>query len=639
MFSDEMNRFFIFCREKVSLLGISICVFLSYGLLFKGAVGIDDEWVELYAKEGLVGQDRVAQHIINKFFNYSVFLPIWNQLIGLLLILTGILILLYVMEKNIRYTFPRYINTLIISLIISFPYIAKSAIFGVTSMGFVIFFCSIALYLSYLLLDKICAKYLCTAFFCFLIVFLFEKAYIIFFCQSVAFLILIKCYEEKDFKIIHLLKWGGCLLAGLMVAFFLSRICISIIQIHMGVSSSGYTSSYIKYDLTNITAFFSSLRKFFMEYIRDIFVKSNLYLGGKIYLYSIILMLGLSVYASWIKRDILNFIFAILNIILSGSVILATGNFEMPIRSYCYNYAFFIGFTIIYLFEVVKITKKITFIFSCVIVFLIGIQSREMEMIYHKKNCNFQKDKYTAELVLESIEEECGMLHTNKKPIIFMGFLNGQSIGYGEPEETTIFNWDRNSSVDLEQISHRIYKFYEKLGYSINMPSSKEPDYIEVRKMISTMSSFPEDGCVKETEDYIVVKLGDSLCEILTDYNLDDYQKEPLLGNLDTFSYENRMLTMNGWLVRPGENSFNYNMSLLLIGNDATYKMRIDECIRKDVTAYMSDGKDYDLSGYQYYSYLPEYISSGEYRICIETISGSEKYLHNLGKTIYVNEE
>ncbi|MDE7100460.1 MAG: hypothetical protein K2O05_01240, partial [Anaeroplasmataceae bacterium] len=336
--------------------------------------------------------------------------------------------------------------------------------------------------------------------------------------------------------------------------------------------------------------------------------------------------------------DILNFIFAILNILLSESVIFATGNSEMPIRSYCFNYALFIGLTIIYLFQVVKINKSFTVILSCVIVFLIGVQSREMELLFYEKNNTFEKDKNTAELVLESIEEESGMFHANKKPVIFMGFLNGQNIGYGEVEETSIFNWDRNSSVHLEEISHRIYKFYEKLGYSINMPSG-EVDYSEIRKMISTMPSFPEDGCVKETDDYIVVKLGDSLCEILTDFNIDDYQKEPLLGNLDGFSYENRMLSMTGWLIRPGENSFNYNMSLVLIGNDASYKIRIDEQTRKDITTYMSDGKDYDLSGYRYSSYLPKYISGGEYQIYIETINGSEKYLHNLGKTIYVNEE
>lgn len=636
----KIADFVNFCKTKVYMHIVGLVIILSYGLLiFNVSIGIDDENMDYYLSGGLIAQDRIGWTISNQFFPSYQFLPLWTVVVGIVFMTLGVLFWVYGLDKAFNNIFSRGVITALIACFISFPYIAKFAIFNgnMVAMGYVLCLTSIALYASYDLWNGISIKSFIVAVLCLGGVFLFEKAYIIFFCQGIIAFLLLKQSFDRAAKLLQIIKWGAMLGVSIVISYALAKGLILLAQYHMGILASNYTLNYIKYDLSSVSAFLISIKNFLISYFLILLNNINFYYGEKVYVLSIVVMLVLTSYNSIKKRNFYILFWCVISILLSSSMYFITGNIYMPIRTICFNYAFFIGITFLYLSCSVELKNGLALCFYILVFLIIGNQSREMEEIYYNKYITYEKDKKMAELVLTEIEKECGILTTYKKPIVFLGFPNNYNINYGEAEDTSIFVWDRNSNVSLEETSERIYNFYDELGYYLERPSQKNIDFYYLRKEISDMNSFPLEGFVKEEEECIIVKLGDSLCEIM---NFDDSlytAKGNLLGNIEGMDYVNNVLNLKGWLIKVGHNSYANNISLILVNNEKGYKLRIDEDMREDITVYMADGVNYDNSGFDAILSLPEYISTGSYKVYLELLDDEEKYLYDMGQNIVVD--
>lgn len=137
-----INDFLKFCKEKIYLWGICLIAILAYGLLFATvAIGIDDESMEIYLWGGeLLKQDRVGWIIANKIFPSYTFLPWWTSLLGIIVVIVGMLLWLYGIDRKLNSIFPKGIMTIAGGIGVSFPYIAKFAIFNgnMITMGYVV---------------------------------------------------------------------------------------------------------------------------------------------------------------------------------------------------------------------------------------------------------------------------------------------------------------------------------------------------------------------------------------------------------------------------------------------------------------------------------------------------------------------
>ena len=316
-------------------------------------------------------------------------------------------------------------------------------------------------------------------------------------------------------------------------------------------------------------------------------------------------------------------IYGIGSVILSVAVLLVTGNADMPYRTYCFNYAIFILSTLLYFGCSFQLNNKIKICLEIGLLFLIVTQSKEMEQIYYDKYLTTEQDKKLAGQIMTELERECGTIATYNKPIIFMGFPNNQICSYGEVEKTSLFLWDRISGTASEEASIRIFRYLEMLGYQINNNVS-DVNFKEVREITAEMSSFPEKNSIYEAEEYIIVKLGDSLLEIL-DNNKVWEQDLNLIGNIENFTYDKRNLYITGWLILKGENAFSSNISLILKNNTNSYRLRLDEYVRKDVTSYFADGFNYDNSGISANITIPDGVEKGNYQVYLELKDKEEK--------------
>ncbi len=266
-------------------------------------------------------------------------------------------------------------------------------------------------------------------------------------------------------------------------------------------------------------------------------------------------------------------------------------------------------------------------------IFIIGNQSREMAEIYNVKHTTFEKDREIAEGVLECVQRECGAISAFNKPIVFMGFPDNITAEYGEVEESSIFVWDRN--VD-EFNTRRIFSFFEELGYSLNSKIGNI-DYDKIRENLYFMKSYPEDGCVAENEEYIIVKLGDSLCETLKNYSIVESNGQ-LEGNIEGFAYENNIISMKGWLIKIEQNAYDNNISLILYNDNISYRLRIDEVQRPDITQYYGYNYNFDNSGINAYISIPKCVVDGEYKVYLELKDKNEVLQYDINQMIRIKQ-
>lgn len=333
-----INDFWTFCKEKLYVWAIVISVILSYGLLVGTTViGVDDESLWDYIEGGsFIDQDRVGEWIAQKIFPGYALLPWWTAVIGLLFLFGGVLLWLYAVDKKLNCNLSKGILTVAGMVFISFPYIAKSYIFygNMITMGYVLCLTAVASYMAYSMWDTIGIKQIIILIICLWGVFIFDKAYILLFCQCVAFFALMKKYiSNEDIKFYKIVKWVLVLCAIIVMAFVFARITIIGIQWYTHHPANNYTASYIQYDFASIKSFIDSLQNFWGAYTRTVAYRVQISFGEKIYIISIGIMLLCTVYGAISKRDFLIIVLGAGNIIITFAMHLVTGNASLPHRS------------------------------------------------------------------------------------------------------------------------------------------------------------------------------------------------------------------------------------------------------------------------------------------------------------------
>lgn len=637
-----MNDFVAYCKNKICYSFLVVVVLLSYGvMIFNRMIGIDDELIDGYVAYGLIAQGRVGWKIANTIFPAYLYLPTWEILIGICLVLFDCVFAGFVIEKYWKLSLSKALVNLIIAVFISFPHIAKFAIYcgNMLTMGYVLGFTVLAIMTaSQLLDDKNSRKTYVILVMSLLVVFLFEKAYITFFCQGVAAYALICRSRDKKNNILHIIRWAIKLLGMIAITFIVSRFIIFGIQNLYQISNSSYTNNFIQYDMSSIHAFWMSLKQF-IDYFALFYIKTfNVDAGWNLYRLTVMVALVYAIWQAIKKRDAWIFILMIVNIFLSVSVFGVTGAFNLPQRSTCFNFAIFVVIAFVFFLDNISYSQSKKVLLCILCLYIVGMQSKAMTEVYYDKLITYEKDKRLAEDILDKIGETCGRTSMVNKPIIFMGFLDDTYITSGEIEKTSIFNAARYASSVEEETSGRVFKFYKELGYELPAPDANF-DFLTVREKMSDMVSYPQIGCVKEMEDCIIVKLGDGLCEILSDNYCVNGDSEKLIGDIEVFSAENQTLYIRGWCTVSNEDSFNNNFSLILHNNKESYRIRLDEMNRPDVTLNHADGYNYDHSGFTTYTTIsiPNIVEKGEYNLAIELRKGNEIYWYDVEEILLIH--
>lgn len=635
--ADKINR----CIYWPILLVTGV---ISYGyLIVTYTYGVNDEVIKYYVYEpNMVRQDRIGVYLVNKLFQCYDLIPFWGDAVGLVFLTAAAIAWVFVMDECANHKLSKAVLTVAACLLIAFPYIGKAAVFkgNLALGGQVLFAAALAVLFYCYFIKNNRMKDIILAFLFGVIVLCFDKAYITSLIMGMAFMYWMYIRQEQ-------VNWKKILMDALKIAvWLLAIICIAVLlvrglQFILKVSPSHYTTKqYMRYNdsglLKQMAALVPALFHKFLEAAKTEWSAKALCVA-----FAGTLLIGIA--ESVKRKSAWNLLISVVVVLDVSLIYLITGNLSMPERSVCHVFALFVAlFFTNFCYCIGQYLEKIKWVYIvalCIGTLFVANFSREMEFIYYNRHMAFEKDKMILDGVMHDIYAQCG--YNTPKPIIFMGLPNDMIRVWPEVENASVFSWNRLAVYEREEYSKLLYSFINNNGYNVKAPS--EVDFAQVRGQISSMSNWPEEGCIQEFDEYILVKLGDSKCEII-DQPREELMKECAGGASDVqYAVEHmdangRNINLRGWAVINGKNSYTNNISTVLLSQDTDrhYKIRTDEKERKDITSNIGDGINYDNSGYSLSIGLSDYVLPGRYDVFLMIESMYGKYMVGLDEEIVI---
>lgn len=202
------------------------------------------------------------------------------------------------------------------------------------------------------------------------------------------------------------------------------------------------------------------------------------------------------------KFNIKNWIFYIAIIIFLISpffLIIITGGEPVVRTMYPITFVTALGAYFLYMYYDSKIIKNIILvIFSCIIIYQMIIS---VLLFYTDYNAFKQQQELSNEIYKELKEK-----NINDKPIIFVGYFSAKGreiILKGEVMGWTFFEWDRGAHLDSND---RIKGFLKVNGFNYEFANKEQ--YEEAKIIANEMNSYPNEGYIREDNDYVIINLG-----------------------------------------------------------------------------------------------------------------------------------
>lgn len=512
--TNNMIRQFRKKSKELNWIIIVLVVILSYGfILTNQSIGIDDENFDFYFKNNaIVASGRWGSWLLGKFFNTYSYLPVWRDVLAIVVLITASIIFLCICENVRKDKLSAGISVLVSSMIISYPIVAKMFIYIDNSLetSFCILFSTLAAYM--VSVAKLSAKwqlYIPALFFLILGCSLIENT-LVYFCIEICLFSLLQADKGKFFKDI-ILPVLLCM-AAVIVTKLLGRMIAGM----LGTYYSDYgTGSYFKwnqikslYDLENA---FKEIAANFMYWCRK-------YFSVKLFVVSAFFWIGAAV-GHLCKKNVRKAVYAIGIIFASFAMYIISGCGNLPLRIFT-SYFISVAGAVVYIYWLIhrisipkyKKVIKAAFLLTCM--FCIFYQTKESNEYYQLDYKRFLRDQDVARTINYDLQKMVGI--TPDLPVIFLG----QPEQYGDIEiegEVALVTIYANN---MEGESVRIHRFFSMLGYEypdvvdgeitiFNIEGRTNSQMIaDARAEAKKMPCYPYDGYIKVLDDKIIINLG-----------------------------------------------------------------------------------------------------------------------------------
>lgn len=113
--------------------------------------------------------------------------------------------------------------------------------------------------------------------------------------------------------------------------------------------------------------------------------------------------------------------------------------------------------------------------------------------------------------------------------------------------------------------------------------------------------------------------------------------EKPILVNLEAIEQENDYIKLSGWAVPEGRTSVNTEIHIVFIKDNKNYLFDTDLILRNDVTKYLKNGHNCDLSGFSL-RFKTRSVPEGKYKIgvLITDSKNNNSYFKILDKKFYI---
>lgn len=492
-YKESIKYFF---NNKIFIWAIIIVFILSFGFtITNSSIGVDDTAFDRYYEEKeMLSIGRWGAYIIYQVLNITEFTPFWSDLIaGMLIIFTALLWCIF-LKRHLKEKMPSGAYIIFASIYISFPIINEIFIYQNCNIAVMLgsFLASLGIMLSYENYQYIHKKSIYIA--CILIltfgISMYEACSQII-LLSVFITAFIMLYQEqgKD-KIKKVFKY---LLMSFIITFvsvILNSIIVQIIYL-FGIPVSEAAEKEINWGSYGII---ESIQKL-VYYINEATVKNMEYLPVAIFNIAVIIGFVISIIQAYKKQDVM------ILLIYIGMVISNFAIAILQLKSVLYrtttSWSLFVAiiFMVFYVYmSKYKITKIITEVF---ITLLVLQQSKYLNQMFYNDYIRYQRDLHIAYELIDDLETSYDI----SKPLVIMGTPK-KAIGKdgSQVNSLSVLWWGQKA---FDDNGAEFIKFLNSLGYSFKRPTDEQ--YQEGMLEVQNMSSYPQDGSIRELEDCIVI--------------------------------------------------------------------------------------------------------------------------------------
>lgn len=223
------------------------------------------------------------------------------------------------------------------------------------------------------------------------------------------------------------------------------------------------------------------------------------------------------------------------------------------------------------------------------------------------------------------------------KPVLFVGCASlpqNPSFVFGETAQKSLFGYGWETSHPYE-LTGRAVSYMNALGFPIRAAS--EDLLYSARSIAQSMPAFPVEGSIRETEDFILIKLGadDSFApNLMTPENV-LVQSNPLIsfddtlhGSVNDCFITDGILSVSGWIMIPYHNS-NYvipGVHLWDEENQILYTLNSGTVYTSELTDMYQGTTDFSHSGVTgkaLVNQLPENSKDCKILLSVTTLDGT----------------
>lgn len=493
---------------------VAVVIILSYGFVMTNpSIGIDDENFNYYfINDGIIASGRWGSWLIRKVLNSYDYLPVWRDFFAVIILIIAAFIFVCIYEYVSGKRIDVIISTSIVSLIISYPIIAKMFIYIDNSVetAFCMLFSTIACGLFFLRNDNHTKLRI-----------IISVLFLILGCALIENTLLYFCVEVCLFSILGKEKRYIRQLFTAAIMCIIAAAAAKLIGAALSYSLGIYYKDYASTQFVRWSSIRTSYD--FLNSIKEIigglkyWVKE--YTSVRLFFASCIFWIAVAIHAIWGKK-MWKAVYSLGVIISSMAMYILTMNGGLPLRIFTTYVFAVVGFFIYAYLGVDSLQdrrKKSLQIVYIVAVFLtVFYFTKESNEYYQLDYKRYLRDADVAHNVNYELEKKVGV--KPERPVVFIG----QPEQYddidieGEVALYTIYSNNNNGE------SIRIHRFFDMLGY--NYPNILGEDvtvynYSEwvdselLKKALDrskSMPAYPYDGYIDVNDDLIIIKLGEA---------------------------------------------------------------------------------------------------------------------------------
>lgn len=501
--------------KELNWIILGFVIILSYGfVLANQSIGIDDENFDFYFKNNaIVASGRWGSWLLGKVVNTYSYLPVWRDTVAIVILMTASILFLCACENVSKNKLGAMASTIICSVILSYPIIAKMFIYIDNSVetSLCILFGTLAAYVAFE--AKLSRKWRLYVLVLFLLIFgcsLIENT-LVYFCVEICLFSLLQKERDKFFQDI-LFPVMICL-AAVLVTKLVGRVIADCMGMYYSDYGSGIYSSWSQ--IKNMT----DLKNAYAEICRNFVYWFRKYFSVKLFAVSAVFWLGAAI-SHLCRRHVKKAVYALGIIVSSFAMYFVSACGSLPLRIFT-SYFISVAGMAVYIYWLIRDggrtrcrkAARILFMLACV--FCILYQTKESNEYYQLDYKRFLRDQDVARTISYDLQKKEGI--TPELPVIFLG----QPEQYGDIDIEREVALSTIYSNNQEGESIRIHQFFRMLGYNYldvidgeitiyNILERTNSQLIaEAKQEAEKMPCYPYEGYIRVFSDKIVIKLGE----------------------------------------------------------------------------------------------------------------------------------